>query len=252
MNILLNKGFINALITYSLFLSLFACTSNVRQEKTINKNGTLLEHKMVFSLFSEPEQVSSFFDIRKLPGGLYSLHVGVDSLPISLNEDSIGVIEINNDLFVFAYNPTVYRNTGIILFSSRGKKNIKYFNFGSIKECSVFKCRENYVLKILEYEEENFSSPPYMREHWIILNNLLGLSYKDISILKKASVLQDTSNLHIETSLNCYNNTILINIKGFVDNINLIDTIQIYPKMYLSGKLISLKWNNMNIFNLAE
>jgi hypothetical protein len=247
------KGWINTIIVCFLFLSFLACSDNINQEKIINKYDTLLEQKIIFSRFSKPEQLSDFFDIRKLSAGLYSLRIGTDSMPLSLNEDSLGVVEINNDIYMVIYNPTGYNNTGVVLFSSKGKKNTKYFTFGSIIECSVFNDGRHQVLKIQENESVfAFGNLPVIREHWILLDSVLSLPGKDVSILKKASTLQDTSNLHIETSLRCNNDTLVIAINGTIDNQSTTGTLQIYPNMKLPEKLISLKWNEMDVFKLTD
>ncbi len=227
-----------------LLVSILACGK---------KPTVFTEQPIRFTLFSNPENIKNIFDIREISSGIYSLNAGTDSLPFCLNIDSIGIIKSKNELCVLMYNPSIYDNTGVVLIRSRDKQIKQHIVNGNIKNGSAFSFSDNLILRIDVSENIfAFSNPEIIQEYWIILNTNFNTPVKVVTIVKNASVLQDTMKLNVSTDMFYNESNFSITVDGAINNTAFTDTIKVLPKLQIPIGLSSIKWNDIFVFNVKE
>lgn len=227
-----------------LLVSILACGK---------KTDVFTEQPIKFTLFSNPEDIKNIFDIREISSGIYSLNVGADSLPFCLNIDSIGIIKSKNELCVLMYNPSIYNNTGVVLIRSKDKQIKQYIVNGNIKNGSTFSFADDFILRIDVSENIfAFGNPEIIQEYWIILNANFDIPMKVVTIVKNASVLQDTMKLNVSTDVFYNENNFSITVDGTINNTSFTDTIKVLPKLQIPIGISSIKWNDIFVFNVKE
>jgi hypothetical protein len=151
------------------------------------------------------------------------------------------------------YNPSIYDNTGIVLIRSRDKQIKEHIVKGNIKNGSAFSFFDNLILRIDVSENIfAFGNPEIIQEYWIILNTNFNTPVKVVTIVKNASVLQDTMKLNVSTDMFYNESNFSITVDGVINNTAFTDTIKVLPKLQIPIGLSSIKWNDIFVFNVKE
>jgi hypothetical protein len=174
---------------------------------------------------------------------IYRFQFKEDSLPYVASNDSLFVIDIENDLYILYYNCSLFRNTGFILYGTHKNTEVQVIQTGKILLCEVYLIERKPLLKIIETADADFGNPLTLKTHYLLFSLQTHALQGSVSALCYASFLQDTSKIELKDSIS---NT-QISLYGVQNGKKVIYDIAIKGNDFIVSEQERICWNDMKV-----